>query len=587
MPEKPEQPDERQQPSPQWSRQLRRYGPIAAIGLGVVAVAAAVVIGGDSDDDASPDAAGGAAGGYTVETATGRRITLPEGVVTFSAAEQEGLDIDWPETCDSERGVAAVPNVFSPECVAPFEGDNGGATAPGVTEDTITVVVYLPMENDPVMDAILGLITQDDPADLHATYEQFLDYFHEHYETYGREVELVPYEATGTANDEAAARADAAQIAEEIQPFAVLDGPQMTGAFEDELGARGVLNIGYLGGAKNPDFYSDTDPYLFQLGMGTMQLRRHLAEYIGKRLAGEPAEHAGDDDLAEQERRFGLIYIDLNAESEEARNVLEDALADYDVELAAVATYQNPLDVSAEAPGIIAQMKDADVTSVILVGDPLTPGTFTRTATDQDFFPEWIVSGSALTDTTVYARTYDQDQWANAFGITSAATRRDPEIASGGQLFRWYTCSEPPAPDGVEVVLPMTNMLFTALQYAGPELTHEGFRDALFDLDPTPQALSSVSLSWGAPDEMDRWDALDYQGVDDATEIWWDADASGPDELGAVGDGMYSYVDGGARFLPRDWPSTPAGAFDAESSVALYTDPPPGEADPDYPSPCE
>ena len=34
----------------------------------------------------------------------------------------------WDERCDTERGTIAVPDYFAPECYAPFEGDNGGAT---------------------------------------------------------------------------------------------------------------------------------------------------------------------------------------------------------------------------------------------------------------------------------------------------------------------------------------------------------------------------------------------------------------------------------------------------------------------------
>ena len=37
-----------------------------------------------------------------------------------------------------------MPSVYAPPCVPVFEGDNGGATSPGVTADSITIVVYQP-----------------------------------------------------------------------------------------------------------------------------------------------------------------------------------------------------------------------------------------------------------------------------------------------------------------------------------------------------------------------------------------------------------------------------------------------------------
>ena len=39
-------------------------------------------------------------------------------------------------------GTVAVPLTYAPPCVKPFTGNNGGATAPGVTGDTITIALY-------------------------------------------------------------------------------------------------------------------------------------------------------------------------------------------------------------------------------------------------------------------------------------------------------------------------------------------------------------------------------------------------------------------------------------------------------------
>jgi hypothetical protein len=250
------------------------------------------------------------------------------------------------------------------------------------------------------------------------------------------------------------------------------------------------------------------------------------------------------------------------------------------------ATYANPLDVSAEAPGIIARLKDAGVTSVILSGDPLTPATFTRVATDQGYFPEWIVAGSPLADTTVFARTYDQQQWANAFGISTLVARSDPQLSNGRRLYRWSACSDPPAQDTIELIYPIPAVFFSALQRVGPNLTPETFRTALFTAEPTPRGITSPSLSWGLP-AKGRWDQPDYQGIDDATELWWDVSAAGPDENGRDGQGMYAYVDGGTRYLAGEWPQRATRAFEPDGAVTLYTEPPASEQVPSYPSVCD
>jgi len=91
-----------------------------------------------------------------------------------------------------------------------------------------------------------------------------------------------------------------------------------------------------------------------------------------------------------------------------------------------VAYQLDPARLQEQAASAIARFKEAGVTSIIFSGDPIAPGTFTTEATNQDYFPEWIITGSALVDTTVAARSFDQEQWANAFGISPLAARVDP-----------------------------------------------------------------------------------------------------------------------------------------------------------------
>ncbi|MGI8794860.1 MAG: hypothetical protein ACR2H3_17085, partial [Acidimicrobiales bacterium] len=72
---------------------------------------------------------------------------------------------------------------------------------------------------------------------------------------------------------------------------------------------------------------------------------------------------------------------------------------------------------------------------------------------------------------------------------------------------------------------------------------------------------------------------------DDVTEIWWDRTASGPDEVGAQGAGMYRYVDGGKRYLATKHPTTDPKAFVVEGTVLLYNERPKSDDPPNYPPP--
>ncbi len=85
------------------------------------------------------------------------------------------------------------------------------------------------------------------------------------------------------------------------------------------------------------------------------------------------------------------------------------------VELADVIPYTlDPEAIQEQAATIIGRLKVNGITSVIMASDPIAPKDFTQEATAQDYFPEWIISSTALVDTNAFARTYDQKQWAHA-----------------------------------------------------------------------------------------------------------------------------------------------------------------------------
>ena len=86
-----------------------------------------------------------------------------------------------------------------------------------------------------------------------------------------------------------AARADAAQIAEQYKPFAVLGGPALTSAFADELAAHQVICIGCTPG-QPAEFYTDRDPYVWGLDGSAIQKQTHVVEFLTKQIIGKNAE---------------------------------------------------------------------------------------------------------------------------------------------------------------------------------------------------------------------------------------------------------------------------------------------------------
>src|SRR5260221_6888475 len=125
---------------------FRRFGPIVAIVVVVAVIGATVFLAGG--DDKKPTA--------STASSSGGVAALPTGAIPFS---QKGnrTDLTFMDTCDMTTGRLKMPYFYAPECFANV-ADNGGATARGVTKDTITVVVYLAPDTDPIIDFITAPI---------------------------------------------------------------------------------------------------------------------------------------------------------------------------------------------------------------------------------------------------------------------------------------------------------------------------------------------------------------------------------------------------------------------------------------------
>ncbi len=604
-------------------RALKRYGPIAAIAVVALVVIGIVVSSGGDDDDSvatddttvATDAAPGTdapstdpassepetsdpdepassdpatSGPASTEPDDGGEPTfpgspLPDGVMSFSVAQDLGLDVDFGERCDTETGLVKVQTFFAPECFAPFEGDNGGATARGVTADTIRIVNWVSQDEDPILNFITSAIVNDDSVqDDEATLRGMIEYYETYYETYGRSVELINVVGSGPVTDAAAARADAVMIDEELDPFMVWGGPTLTNAFAEELAARGIPCFS-CGPGQNTEWYTDNAGLAYGVGKGPDQLDLLVAEYIGKRLAGDVARHAGDESMRDTERVFGRIWIESSAASVEGNERFEANAAAAGFEIAESQSYAlDPGTLQESAATIISRLKEAGVTSVIFNGDPIAPREFTNEATAQNYFPEWVVTGSVLVDTSAFSRTYNQEQWANAFGISNLSARVDRTIGSSYAIYEWFQGEPPPSPDNIGVITPVPNTFYAFLQATGPNLTIETFNQAAFDAEPTARAVTGPSLSWGTegiwPDDFEP----DYRGVDDIAEIWWDPTAEGPDEIDRTAPGLWQFADGGVRYKPGEIPEGPPKAFDPDGAITIYTEPPPEEARPTY-----
>ncbi|MEZ5167268.1 MAG: hypothetical protein R2695_12570 [Acidimicrobiales bacterium] len=316
--------------NPERTNQLRRWGPIGAIVLIVAAVVVALVLSGGDDDTNTADPDGTSAstpGDSTPATTPGGSApaTDDDGITTWSEAEEAGTtgEIDWGDRCDTSIGRLAYPDFFAAECVAPFTGNNGGETAPGVTADTIKVVAYLAPEVDPVLDYITGPINNDDtPTQVFETLQGQVELYSAFFELYGREIELIRYDATGPSDDEVSAIADAEAIARHQAVHGVgRSRAGLQGVLRDPRLERRDLLVWQRRGHRPGQL-----PYLHTITISAEQSRIMLAEYVGKRLAGRNAVHSPE--MADKERVFAYLYLETDEVSTQVANDFRDRLRD-------------------------------------------------------------------------------------------------------------------------------------------------------------------------------------------------------------------------------------------------------------------
>src|SRR3954463_11545500 len=450
-----------------------------------------------------------------------------------------------------------------PPCAQWSGGDNGGATADGVSATQVKIIRWVPQIDDATKAILQAYKLGDDDATVERAYNALFAYSNHHYETYGREVVFENFEASAPSSNQEAMIADAAQMADK-HPFAVIEGNAagaMPTVLAQELSAPGVMCL--CPNSLSHQFYVE-NPDVMATGLPTgTDYCNFAAEYVGKRLAGRNAKFAGDElnpiqGFKNKPRVFGLMYLNgalgvVDPEGERLSNDWDAAFAQYGITFAAHVSYlYDPGKNQAEVSNMISQLKAAGVTTIVPLVDPLSPILITPEATRQNYFPEWFVTGTGLSDTTTAARLYDQNQWRHAFGITPLwVTWVDVKTSTGYKEYHDAFRSDPDGAEGVlcNIYRGVAQQLFTGIQLAGPNLTQQSFINGLFSYPPTPDGGGKAALPY-------VFYTKDLPtGIKDFAEVYYDVTMTGTDERGQAGAAMMVKTDDATRYQLGQWPS--------------------------------
>ncbi|HVE91993.1 MAG TPA: hypothetical protein VNE62_06810 [Actinomycetota bacterium] len=425
----------------------------------------------------------------------------------------------------------------SPPCVPYWDPkqDNGGATAPGVTADEI--VVAWPFSLEKVGDT-----------------ERLAKHFNLRYEFYGRKIKLVNYQPRGgvfggfQASD---MQASAVDVHERIKAFASLAYPPKSGAehhYYDALAARGILGIDSHASNRTEADYTANAPYEWNYLPAFDTMMRNYAEWICKSLAGRRPQYGGTG-TAEltSPRVFGLVYFKSADGSIADRSILTSALRNG---CGVVPAAELELTTGQQT---ILKLQEAKVTSIICLCqgghyfDSLMPA-----ATQQVYFPEWLVSSYHYLDYDGVGQKFPAEHAEHAFGLTfhnkwlpqkdmpwyQAIKEADPAYETGDDGYasaayeRYY-----------ELLL-----LASGIQMAGPNLTAQSFQSGLFKAKfPAPGSGDAPLYAVGG-----GFGPGNHTMSEDAATIWYSA--SGESYTTNVRRGTFCYIRSGKRYALGQWP---------------------------------
>lgn len=445
---------------------------------------------------------------------------------------------------------------MSPPCVAYWDGeDNGGATASGVTDTQINIV--MPGGISQIVKGIGGLI----------------NHFNERYEFYGRQlnVQFLETEEFLSQLNPSQYATYAEEIDTEMDAFAVMSPSDsaMGTATElyDMLAQRGIISVDVGAGTRSAAQLNASTNSLYQWSfyMPDDVLQQHFTEWACSNLVGQPAVHASDD-LKDTERTFGVIVQRNAVGTSFDPSVLLAGLEACEANIVGPEELTFEFGAS-EIPGaetVLAKLRSEGATSLVCVCGNHFIGRMMIANEELGWHPEWVSTGiGAQASDANLAPFWPPAQLAHFFGLAPAtkinpfpdqpwfvaAREGDPTITPAfgkDQQSNWGR--------SVEQMYLSLLILAAGIQGAGPNLTPETFAAALQNTQfPNPGA-------GGPPIYQPRvgFGVGDHAFMDDATLVYWDPTVRPYDDPQL---GTYCYVNNGTRYTLGSYPADTVSKF--------------------------
>ena len=513
-------------------------GPAAGAGTGGVAGGPAASAGGAAATGGSGAGTGGGVSGSASGPVGSAGPVGPGGAETGAAGGGGlvgGAAITPPAPPGSNgvsrTGVACggdarqVPwSKYAPVCEPAYHGNNGGSTSHGVTGDTITISYRTGSSaQDTALRAVTGAAAPGPDSEVIADMNTYIGLFNKTFELYGRHVVLKPFQGQGDYLAEssgtglAQAQADAVTAS---QQGAFADGTFLfkpSPPYETYLAQQKVISLTPWGPPQS--YFEQYRPFEYSWWPSGTKVGHYMANTACQRMNGLRAVFSGDALMQKQVRKFGLIAPE-NPQFQEIAGDIQATMQRCGAKIDKRIAYQiNIPTYEQQSANMMAQMKAANVTTIICYCDPVIPIFLTQSATQDQYRPEWLVNyfGDA------YGRLPDQTQWAHTI-----ANGGDSIPMSQTEAYKAYKIanqSSEPAQQFFYIAYNTLLQLFDALQAAGPNLNPLTFERGVFSLPTSTGEWGTWSggnsaYTPGANTKIGYWDPNATSNYDNKKGAW-------------------------------------------------------------------
>ena len=435
---------------------------------------------------------------------------------------------------------------YSPPCET-FSGNNGGATSPGVTATAINVSFRLTSDQSfqQTLAQLAGAQLQDTNADTERTVLALAQYFNSHFQFYGRKIVVHFFNGQGSLANEllgtgqAQAEADAltaksmnvfADLSAESEPYAAALAKEKIMAFGDPYMSRA--------------WHQQHAPYTWSVDTDGTDVASMAAHYAVQKLcpAGSPAAYAGGS-LKNAPRKFALLAPE-NSWYQQSVAVAQGIMRAAGCQ-ASIFTYTLDLGtMSQQAANLVSKLKSGGYTTIICGCDPIFPVYLSGQGNQQGYLPEFVITGTALTDADYSAQLWNQTFAAHAFGISPNGPEVPYTQTIGYAAYKTVRSDEPAF--FVNQIYAQMDQMAIGLQMAGPNLTPQTFQQGMFNYPPREGPMGL----WG-------WSPQQYTVPNDVREICYSPTAISPYN-GKPGAYLPS-TSNNARWVATDIPKGPPG----------------------------